>query len=340
MLKRSKPGLAEVAGVGACWIKNVSVFAFGDGRLNVGGKTFKPHDGDIVGCIAAPDGERAITAGSDGCIIATDASGVSQTLFERANAFIDVLVAHVETNRLAFSCGKHVLLMSLTDPTSCTTFTPSRAPNSIALCQDGDLLAIGHSGGVSLFRTDEPSEAWLEFPCGGGPVSVALNPSGGFLFAGLSEPALAGWRIGDGQGFRMGGYPGKPKQLVWTDNGAVLLTSGGPALLAWPMQSPDGKITQGPIGQAAGVFRPRLGMVTAIASHGKIASIGWSDGGIDVVDLQSGQFKHVGGPKPKANLDQDPRALTTAIISVGFRSDGRQVAWIGENGKYGSASVQ
>jgi hypothetical protein len=138
----------------------------------------------------------------------------------------------------------------------------------------------------------------------------------------------------------MGGYPGKPKQLVFQTDGKALLTSGGPALLVWPMVAKDGVSLSGPMGQAAGVYRPRLGLATAVASHGTNAIVGWSDGGVDVVDLIGGGARHLGGPRPQTTLDADPRALTTAIIAVSFRSDGKQAAWIGERGAYGSAAVQ
>ncbi|NJR20640.1 MAG: hypothetical protein HC777_03820 [Hyphomonadaceae bacterium] len=280
-----------------------------------------------------------ITAGGDGLIRSTDPSGQSDTLLKPDNSWLDVLLYHEATDQIAVISGKHVLLFPSTKPDQYVRYRSLRTPNSIAMCAAGDFLAIGHSAGVSLFRTNEPEEPWQEFPCGGGPVSVALSPAGGFLFAGLSEPALAGWRLADGQGFRMGGYPGKPKQLVWHDQGRVLLTSGGPALLAWPMVGPNGNMSAGPMGQAAGVYRPRLGLVTAVACHGQRAAVGWSDGGVDVIDLETGQSRHLAGPKPRDTLDQDPRALTAGIISLSFRADGRQLAWLGETGKYGTAGI-
>jgi hypothetical protein len=217
---------------------------------------------------------------------------------------------------------------------------PFKTATALGFSSDGNLLAIAHSGGVSLFKTAHPEAVFLEFPCSGGPLSVALDQTGDFLFAGLSEPALAGWRLDDGQGFRMGGYPGKPRQLVWSSNGKALLTTGGPALLVWPMTGKDGQTVTGPMGQAAGVYRSRLGMVSAVATHSDHAVTGWSDGGVDLINLLHGGAKHIGGPRPPKDLDKDPRALTTAIVSVAFRADGKQVSWISETGSYGTAAVQ
>jgi WD40 repeat protein len=337
--RNKKASVEQAPGIATFWLDRAAVFAFGDGRLVVDGKTHRPHSGGIVSATLSPSGEQALTASDDGQILATDHLGQTQTIFEKSGAWLDHLVAHKNSHCLAFICGRDIVRIDTQNPARIQTYRPLRAPNSLAFSGDGDLLAIGHSGGVSLFRTDTPEEAWFEFPCGGGPVSVALSPNGGFLFAGLSEPALAGWRLADGQGFRMGGYPGKPRQLVWNPTGTALLTSGGPALLVWPMVGPDGHTMQGPMGQAAGVYRTRLGLVSAVASHGNAAAIGWSDGGVDVVALDTGEARHVGGPKPPATLNQDPRALTKAIIATSFRADGGQVSWISETGQYGNAAT-
>jgi hypothetical protein len=339
--RAAKLNQASGPGVATLWLGDLPVFAFGDGTLLIGGKKHAPHKGAIVSISLATSGDKILSAGEDGCVMSTNAAGESALLYAKAGAWLDTILPQPHSDAFGIISGREVLLLSADgEKVPIASFKPARSPCALAFSGDGTRLAIGHSGGVSLFETAVPSEAEYELPCAGGPISVALDPTGGFLFAGLSEPALAGWRLRDGQGFRMGGYPGKPKQLVFHDGGRVLLTSGGPALLIWPMIGKDGSSLTGPMGQSAGVYRPRLGLVTAVAAHGDKAVVGWSDGGVDVVDMVSGQFRHVGGPRPQATLDNDPRALTTAIVSVSFRADGKQVAWIGEQGAYGSAAVQ
>jgi WD40 repeat protein len=339
--KRAAKSLAPTApGVGCFWLNEVPVFAFGDGTLLVNSKKHTPHDGGIVSIANSASGNRVLTAGEDGRIVSTDEAGASSLVFDRQGAWLDTLLPHPNGKAVAVCCGRDVLLLDTQTPNSIiATFKPARPPNSLAFSGDGSRLAIGHSGGVSLFETAVSSAPEYELPCSGGPISVALDPSGSFLFAGLAEPALAGWRLTDGQGFRMGGYPGKPKQLVFQTDGKALLTSGGPALLVWPMVGKDGIKLSGPMGQAAGVYRPRLGLATAIACYGSKAVVGWSDGGVDLVDLITGNPRHLGGPRPQTQLNTDPRALTTAIIAVSFREDGKQVAWMGEQGAYGNAAI-
>jgi WD40 repeat protein len=328
-------------GIGTCWLGKAPVFGFGDGRLIIDGTTTSPHEGGMLGLAASFESGLVFTCGDDGLVAATNAKGQTSRLFHDPRAWFDGLIAHKSSTKLAISSGREVIMLDWMRPQDAPIrIKPERAPTSLAFSGDGALLAIGHSAGVSLFKTAQPETVLHEFPCSGGPLSVALDDKGDFLFAGLSEPALAGWRLLDGQGFRMGGYPGKPRQLVWSSNGKALLTTGGPALLVWPMTGKDGHTVTGPMGQAAGVYRPRLGMMTAVATSSDHAATGWSDGGVDLVNLIDGGTRHLSGPRPPRDLDKDPRAMTTNIVTVAFREDGKQVSWIGETGTYGTAAVQ
>ena len=328
-------------GVGAIWARNVPVFAFGDGTLLIGEKAYHPHQGGILALAFEPISGLILTCGDDGNVVGTDLQGVSGKLLSSPNTWLDMMVCHATSQTIAANAGRIVLVFrSVGTVSEPIAIKPLRAATSLAFSGNGDLLAVGHSAGVSLFKIAQPDEVWREFPCSGGPLSVALDETGDFLFAGLSEPALAGWRLADGQGFRMGGYPGKPRQLVWSSNGKALLTTGGPALLVWPMTSNDGRTITGPMGQAAGVYRPRLGLLTAVATNGDHAATGWSDGGVDLVNLFDGTTRHVGGPRPPNDLEKDPRALTSNIISIALRDDGKQVSWVSETGSYGTAAVQ
>ncbi|MEN9855662.1 MAG: hypothetical protein RLZZ157_788 [Pseudomonadota bacterium] len=335
-----KVGAPQGAGIGTAWSGDAPVFAFGDGLLRIGTQKFRPHDGGILAMAHDPVTGQVVTCGDDGRVMACSMGQEPVLLYQHASNWLDLMAFDPVGGVLAVGAGRRVILCDARTPqTPAVVLDLPRAATALAFNATGSHLAMGHSQGVRLVDMADPLGDALDLPCAGGPISVAMDASAGFLFAGLSEPALAGWRLRDGQGFRMGGYPAKPRQLVWDHTGTLLLTSGGPALLVWPLTGKEGGALVGPMGQAAGVYRPRLGLVTAVASVGTMAAIGWSDGGVDVVDLTTNASRHIGGPRPPKTLTKDPRTLTRPIISVALRGDGKQVSWINEAGVYSSALV-
>ncbi|GIU67752.1 hypothetical protein [Candidatus Phycosocius spiralis] len=328
MSKRLKgPARHTAPGVGAAWIENKAVFVFGDGLIRLGEKEVYPHQGGILAMTGDPLRNAILTSGDDGKVIRVDGEGDTQVIFDAPRIWLDAIELHPETGRIAVAVGKQVALIELGGEVA--TLTPPKGPTAFAFNEEGTELAVAHSGGISLFDT-RAKELVQEIPCGGGPISVAYSVQNAFLFVGLSEPALAGWRLRDGKAFKMGGYPAKPRQLYVLEDGGIVLTSGGPALLAWPILG-----DRGPMGQQAGVYRPRLGLVTAVVGIGHQALVGWSDGGVDQVDLFSGQFKHLCGTRPRRELVDDPRKLRRGVISLALHPSGKQFGWVTEDGAHG-----
>jgi hypothetical protein len=326
--KRLKgPARHTAPGVGAAWIENKAVFVFGDGRIKLGDQDVHPHQGGILAMVGDPLRNSVLTSGDDGKVMRVHGDGGTQVVFDAPRKWLDAIEHHPETGKIAVAVGQHVALIDTGGEV--VTLTPAKGPTAFAFNEQGTELAVAHSGGVSLFDT-KTGELVQEIPCGGGPISVAYSGENAFLFVGLSEPALAGWRLRDGTAFKMGGYPAKPRQLFVQKDGGILLTSGGPALLAWPILG-----DRGPMGQQAGVYRPRLGLVTAVVGIGNQALVGWSDGGVDHVDLISGQFKHLCGARPRRELSDDPRKLQRGVLALAPHPSGKQFAWVTEDGSYG-----
>ena len=333
MSKRQKGPLPHLApGIGAAWLGDRPAFGFGDGMMKLGEALLRCHDGAMLAMQASPDGQSIWTAGDDGKLVQVDSSGQVHERLHVPRKWLDSLAISPDSRFVAVAAGQTVHVLR-PDSTS-QELRPPKGPTALAFTQDGQELAITHSGGVSLFERSS-GELVQEIPCAGGPISVAYGANDAFLFVGLSEPALAGWRLQDGQAFKMGGYPAKPRCLVQNKTGSVLLTSGGPALLAWPIVA--GK---GPMGQSAGVYRPRLGLVTCVAVQDARALVGWSDGGVDQVDLASGKTGFLAGPRPRHELLDDPRKMRRSILSLAFHASGKRFAYVGEDGSFGHQWLQ
>jgi hypothetical protein len=300
--------------------------------MKLGETLVQCHEGGMLAMQASPDGQSIWTAGDDGRLVQVGSQGHVQERLHVPRKWLDSLAISADGGFVAVAAGQTVHVVGL-DGTS-QELRPPKGPTALAFAHNGQELAVTHSGGVSLFELSS-GDLVQEIPCAGGPISVAYGVDDSFLFVGLSEPALAGWRLQDGQAFKMDGYPAKPRHLVQNNTGSVLLTSGGPALLAWPIVA--GK---GPMGQSAGVYRPRLGLVTAIAIHEARALVGWSDGGVDQVDLLSGKAGFLAGTRPRTELLDDPRKMRRSILSLAFYASGKRFAYVGEDGSFGHHWLQ
>jgi len=319
-------------GIGAAWLGDYPAFGFGDGTLKLGDQHLTCHQGGMLAMQASPDGQSIWTSGDDARLMQVDLQGQVHERLHVPRKWLDSLTISSDGRFVSVAAGQTVYVVGQ-DGTS-QELRPPKGPTALAFAHDGQELAVTHSGGVSLFELSS-GELVQEIPCAGGPISVAYGADDAFLFVGLSEPALAGWRLHDGQAFKMGGYPAKPRHLVQNKTGSVLLTSGGPALLAWPIVA--GK---GPMGQSAGVYRPRLGLVTAVAIHETRALVGWSDSGVDQVDLSSGNTGFLAGPRPRTELLDDPRKMRRSIVSLAFHASGKRFAYVCEDGGFGHQWLQ
>jgi WD40 repeat protein len=324
---------ADAPGVGVAFAGGLPAHGFGDGRIRVGDRWVRAHEGGLLALAPCPTGKAVLTAGDDGRVVRTGPDGTVGTLLDLKGGWLDCLATtpgRAAGPRVAAAAGRTAHLIGLGARAGTATLDLPRPPTALALSRDGALLAAAHGAGASLHDLDDPGASARALGGAGGHVSIAFSPDGRFLVAGTAEPALAGWRLSDGQGFKMGGYPGKPLALVFAAEGQALLTSGGPALLVWPFTGP-----RGPMGESADLHRPRLGLCTMVAAHGILAAAGWSDGGVDVVRLDTLKSRHVAGPRPPKDLDFDPREAKARITGLAFSADGKRLAWCCEDGSAG-----
>jgi WD40 repeat protein len=106
---------------------------------------------------------------------------------------------------------------------------------ALAFNATGTRLAIAHYHGVTVWAPDAPVRL-LHTP--GCPLSLAWSPDGAYLIAGLQENALHGWRLSDGGDIEMGGYPGQPRSLSFSNGTQFLASSGSPMVVCWKFDPP------------------------------------------------------------------------------------------------------
>lgn len=283
LIKRIVPIEAGANVVGGVFIKEVASFALADGTLvfhdGEGSRRVTPHP-DAAILQTATDGQRVITGGDDGRVVATDAAGVSTEL-GKVSGWVDALTARAD-GTVAWSSGKNV---HARDPKGAVkTLAAPSSVRGLAFMPKGYRLALAHYNGASLWfpnMTAAPEVlSWK-----GSHLDITSSPDGRFVVTSMQENTLHGWRLSDGRDMRMSGYPAKTRSFSWSSDGQWLATSGADACVAWPFATKDG-----PMGRAPKEIGVRPQRVSCVAFHpgSPVLAIGYIDGFIMLARLEDG----------------------------------------------------
>jgi WD40 repeat protein len=280
------------AHVVACgFLGDEAVFANGEGEIVfVSGKKAAAHTNAAI-LEAVCDGDKIVTCGDDGRVVATNAEGTSETLAEIKNKWIDH-VALGPDGAIAWSAGKTAFVKT---KTSEKTLEVSSTVGGLDFAPKGFRLAVAHYNGVSLwFPNSAAKPEVLEWK--GSHLGVVWSPDGKFLITTMQEPAMHGWRLADNKHMRMSGYPTRVRSMSFGHDGRLLATSGAEAIILWPFGTKDG-----PMGKEPAMLAPaREGSrVTCVACHPdkEAVAVGYSDGMVMMVRVEDGAEILVRGPE-------------------------------------------
>jgi WD40 repeat protein len=262
-----------------------AVFALGEEALLFATPETEPqrvlvHGGAILS--ATSDGERVITGGDDGKVIATDAVARSEPIAQDTkHRWID-RVAIAPNGAVAWSAGKTAFVRTQNGERALDV--PSTV-GGLAFAPKGFRLAIAHYNGVTLWFPNAAESVPEKLVWKGSHLGVSFNPDGKFLITTMQEPVLHGWRLADRQDLRMSGYSERVRSLAWTRDGRWLATGGSEQLILWPFQAKDG-----PMGKQPDLLAPLESRVTVVACHPKqdVVAVGYADGTILLVRLDDG----------------------------------------------------
>jgi WD40 repeat protein len=297
VVERTRPVAAGAPVVAAHFLGDTAVFVLGEEALLFVGKdgAERPvpvHGGAILA--VASDGERIITGGDDGKVVATDAQGASTVhATDQKRRWIDQ-VAVGPGGAVAWSAGKQAYALAGKGPERVLEL-PSTV-GGLSFAPKGVRLAIAHYNGVTLWfpNAQSPPEK-LEWK--GSHLSALMSPDGKFLVTSMQEPTLHGWRLVDGKDMRMSGYGARVRSLDWSIGGKWLATSGSTQLILWPFQGKEG-----PMGKTPRILAPTEAQAEVVACHPKqeVVAVGYSDGLVLLVRIDDGAEvlarKPVGAP--------------------------------------------
>jgi WD40 repeat protein len=273
-------------------------------------------DGAIL--VAVSDGAKIYTGGDDGLVVATDATGKSETL-AKEKGWIDALAAR--DGALAWSSGKNVRARDAKGEIKAWT-APSTV-RGLAFFPKGYRIAIAHYNGASLwFPNTAAGPDVLNWK--GSHIDATVSPDARFVVTSMQENMLHGWRMTDKKDMRMSGYPAKTRSFSWSHDGAWLATSGADGCIVWPFAGKDGPMGKPP--RECGI-RPDV-LVTAVAFHpaALIVAIGYDDGWIMLVRLSDA------AEILARRTEGDAR---DAIVSIGFDAKGGRMVFGTKSGQAG-----
>jgi WD40 repeat protein len=285
VVARTRPVAVDAPAVAVHFLGPTAFFVLGEEHLLVAPPEGEPrqlrvHSGGIL--TAAADGERVLTGGDDGKVVATNADGEVRTVVtDPKRRWIDHVAAGPE-GVIAWSIAKTAFIQTRKREEK-SIEVPSSV-GGLAFAPRGFRLAVAHYQGVTLWFPNA-SATPERFEWKGSHLDVTFSPDGKFLVSAMQEPTLHGWRLADRKDMRMSGYGAKVRSTAWTADGKWLATSGSTQLILWPFQSKDG-----PMGKQPKILAPHEHGVVIVACHphDEVAAVGYEDGLVLLVRLEDG----------------------------------------------------
>jgi WD40 repeat protein len=321
---RVKPVATGAPGVAVHFLKSSAAFVLGEEALlfvaaDASEQRVTVHAGGILAAMS--DGDRIVTGGDDGKVVAADAVGRVEALAtDIKHRWID-RVALGPDGAVAWSAGKQAFVRNAKGEVKSLDL-PSSA-GGLAFSPKGLRVAIAHYGGVTLWFPN--AQATPEtFAWKGSHLDVMFSPDGRFLVTAMQEPTLHGWRLADAKDMRMSGYSGRVRSMAWTADGKGLATSGSEQLILWPFGSKDG-----PMGKQPRMLAPYSKRAVAVACHPEqeIVAVGFEDGLIMLCRIEDGA--EILAKKPGS----------APVSALAWSADGSKLAFGTEDGGAGIADL-
>ncbi|MBU6373241.1 MAG: WD40 repeat domain-containing protein [Alphaproteobacteria bacterium] len=309
--------------VAFAWVGDRVLVATGDGAvrgLSASGEALwthaEAHDGAIL--CAAPLADGLVTGGDDGAVNRIGADGAITQILREKGKWVQAVARHGGATLAAI--GKDVVLHR--DGAGIVhRFDHPATVEAVAFEPNGRRFAAAHYNGVTLSWASNPASRRKTLTWTGAHLGVAWSKDARFVVTYMQENALHGWRLQDGQHFRMTGYPAKIRSMAFDMTGDWLATSGALEVVCWPFRTQNG-----PIGQSGYVIGALGAPVSAVACHPSrpICAAGSLEGEVALMAVN-------GNGRPIL-VDHGAGARTTALA---WSEDGRFLAFGDEEGHVG-----
>lgn len=209
--------------------------------------------GESIDCLAfSSDGHYLAAGGQSGHLLiwpltlpshpSTHSSVHPPTVLSHPRTWIDRLTWNPTRNELAFSLGRYAQVWDAGAAAVATTlqFENSSVLDLVWHPQGSHLMASGNQG-VKIWHRDD----WDADPevreIAAASVAIALSPDGQYLASGNLDRTLLVWPFDSDLPWRMSGFPGKVRQLAWSEptvgQAPLLASASGPGIVVWRKKS-------------------------------------------------------------------------------------------------------
>lgn len=210
--------------------------------------TLQSSVGESIDCLSfSANGKLLAAGGQDGRVRVWRWGENPQLIanLENAPAWVDRLAWSPTGNYLAFSLGRYVQVWDANSSNIVITLNfETSSVLSLAWHPAGERLAIGGYQGVKIWHSGDWDEDpnLLDIPSAS--LAIAWSPDGKYLASGNFDRTVAVFKWGHPYPWRMQGFPGKVRQLAWSDrptaNGAPLLAvASAENIIVWEKQPSD-----------------------------------------------------------------------------------------------------
>lgn len=159
--------------------------------------------------------------------------------FKNRSAWIDQLQWSPTQNDLAFSLGKTVQIWDAESREIVTTLLfGDSSVSQIVWHPGGESISLGGYQGIKIWMTNHWDDDPYHLIVPSASVAVAWSPSGRYVASGNLDRTINVLEWGNPDPWMMSGFPGKVRQLAWSDrsirnNAPLLASASAESIVVW-----------------------------------------------------------------------------------------------------------
>lgn len=232
------------------------------------------------------DGQFLATGGQNGQLNIWRVQAASPDLIatvKNSSAWIDRMAWSPTQNQLAFSLGKYVQIWdaALDDIATTLNFDTSSALD-ITWHPDGQRLTVGGYQGVKIWTADDWDDDPYLLTLPSASVAIAWSPDGRYIASGNLDRTITVLEWENPHPWVMRGFPGKIRQLAWSDvptkaGASLLACASAEGIVVWEKQEDEslgweGRVLAGHKGTVQSIhFQPDTRLLASAAEDGWIS---------------------------------------------------------------------